>query len=80
MRKKEEYFKTNLAVNCDTRNCKHCQQTGIASASCFEKSVYHAGMKMIKNPSHSLKNLMNKKASKIKRFAKGTSIDEGLIM
>ena len=80
MRNTEEYFKTNLAVHSDTRSSKYCQKTGIASASCFEKSVYHVAMKMFKNPSYSLKNLVNKEASMIKRFPKGTSLDEGFIM
>jgi len=67
MRKKEEYFKTNLAVHSDVRSSKYCEQTRIGSASCFEKCVYHAGMKMFTNPSYSLKNLVNKEASRIKR-------------
>jgi len=80
MRKKEECYKTNLAVHSDTRSSKHCEQTGIANASCFGKSVYHAGMKMFTNQSYNLKNLVNKEASRIKRFPNGTSLDEGVIL
>ena len=80
MRKTEKYSNSNLAVHSDTRSSKYCQQTEIASALCFEKSVCHTGMKMFKNLSYSLKNLVIKEASMIKRFPKGTSLDEGVIM
>ena len=65
-RKKEEYFKTSLALHSDNSRSKHCQQRRIANFSCFEKSVYHAGMKILKNLAYNLKGLMNKKQAKLK--------------
>jgi hypothetical protein len=66
MGEKDEHFKTSLAVHSDNRRSKHCQQRRIANSSCFEKSVYHAGMKIFKSLANNLKGLMNKKQAILK--------------
>jgi hypothetical protein len=58
----QEYFQTNSAVrNVNTRN-KNQSHRPIANLSCFQRSVYYAGIKIFNSLPFSLSDLINKRA------------------
>jgi hypothetical protein len=58
----QENFQTNLPIHNINKKNKHHLHTPNANLSCFQKSTFHAGIKIFNNLPHSLTILKNEKA------------------
>jgi hypothetical protein len=56
-----------------TRNKNHLHRP-TANISCLQKGAYYAGIKIFNSPPHSLKTILNKKKSSIKKVPKHTHL------